>query len=280
MSDTTGNAPAPDPTPIPAADPAPVAAPVAAPEPALAAPIPEPAAPAPAADAPAADPAKPTEAEPAKPETPAIEPAPADLPSLEDAGKKPDEAKPGDKPVEGEKPAEIVDGPVYEFKAPEGVEFVPERMAAYTEVLKAHNITPETGQALLDMHTQAIQQMAVDSLANQYQVFNDTLKGWDDQRRADPEIGGSGIQTATQIAAQARDMVFKTPEERSAFDKMCKDTGCGRHPEFWRAFYRFGKMFQEPEAPPDNRNPPPNPQGRPRSGIGSIFTHPTSQRTV
>lgn len=262
----TGETPNPDPgaTPAPVADPAPIvdAAPAAPPPESTPAPVVDP------VPTPAPEPATPAPETPAEPVAPGIEPAPADLPALEDVGKKPDETKPGDPPPTEVKPPDAADAVVYEFKAPEGIELQPERVAEYTTVLREHGIPPEAGQRLLDMHTAEIQQIALNSVTNQYKVFNDTLKSWDDQRRGDQEIGGPGIETATRYAADARNRFVRTEAERQEFDEMCRGTGCGRHPAFWRLMSRVGRAFAEPEQPPAQRNPPPNPQPQRSGGTG------------
>lgn len=271
MSETTSLTPTPEPTPAPVADPAAaVSSPAATPE-------------APAAAPPEAAPAAEVAAEPAvklhtdtptllegtsfeepKAETPA--PAPAETP------------KPA---AETPPPAPTPDTPApvtYDFKLPEGVEAEPAQIEAYTGVLREANIPPEIGQRLLDMHAAQVQRLAESTLANQHQVFADTRKQWADQIRSDPELGGSGHQTAAKAVARARDL-FVPEADRKAFNEFLTVTGAGDHPAFWRMLYRASRFIDEP-APIANARPSPSANPQPRTGFRALMDHPSSRRVV
>jgi hypothetical protein len=250
------------PEPGPAASPAPVAAPAAtqAPEAAALAPVVTEAAPTAAApespptllekfDADKAKDAKP--AEPAKPADPTAKPA-------SEAGasaKAPDggAADVGDdaKPVAPEPIA-------YEYALPETIKMDDALKGEFHTALDAFRADPVKGaQGLIDMHNKAMQQFAEDSLRNQYEVFNNTRRGWQTDVMADPELGGAGYQTTMGAIARMRDMLV--PEKnRESFNTFLKVTGAGDHPEFLRLLHNAARIFDEAPMPPPGARPPPN----------------------
>ena len=199
---------------------------------------------------------------------------------------KPDEAP---KPAEAEAPAEAKPAetpeakpaPVYEpFTLPEGVTAAPEQMTAYTETLGKFGISQEAGQALIDMHAQAVQDLATNSLAEQHRVFGQMRKEWQERIKSDPELGGAGHDTAKGAVARMRDLLV--PEaHRAEFNEFLQITGAGDHPALWRILHRAARLFDEPAIPDRPIGPAPNagaPRGR--NGFrGVMYDHPSSQQT-
>lgn len=288
-----------------AVEPAAAAAPAPAPEPAAAA-----AAPAPAAE-PAPAPAK-TELTSEKPSLLDFDkPKPTD----DKAAAKPDDkaAKPAEaaKPDEVVKPADVkptdpkADAAATEAQKAKDAEVkaaadradiakvaselkfeMPEQLKAtktddplYTGFIGAvaeATKNPQTaGQTLLKLHTDAMQQFAEQTLANQHKAFNETRDSWRTQVMADQEIGGAGHQTSMKAIARMRDMMV--PEaERPAFNEFLRITGAGDHPQFLKLLHRASRYFDEPGLPPENPKPPADIGKQNGRGAKVLYDHPRS----
>ena len=219
--------------------------------------------------------------EPAPAEAPAPKPTAAETPTLMEEVER-EAAKPA---VEPPKPAETpaeTPAPTYEFKLPEGVETLPETMTAYTALLAENKMPQEAGQKLLDLHISAIQQYAANVAQAQQDTFLATRKGWQDQIKADPQLGGAGFQTTSKAVARMVDL-FVPAEHRAEFDEFRRVTGAGDHPALWRLLNNLARRFDEPAAPPIPAAPPPN-RGARQNGRGdfkgAMYDHPSSQRAA
>lgn len=275
---------------VAAAAPAPVATPVAAEAPAVAPAVaadvsretPVPAEPAPSVTAPPSE----ASAEPVAPAEPPAEAAPekpeitphTETPSLlETALDKPEE-----KPAEGEKVEKVEEPstesrPSYAFTLPEGMTADPEQMKPFTDWLGDHRIAADKAQALLDMHTSALQSYADHLAAEQHRAFAKTREDWRNEVLADDALGGSGHQTAMAAIGRVRDIAV--PEaDRDAFNDFLRVTGAGDHPAFLRALHRLSRYFDEPQSAPQSGRPPPD-AGRPTRATrrGIIYDHPSSR---
>jgi hypothetical protein len=222
--------------------------------------------------------------EPAKPEgeKPAEEPKVAlhtDTPSLmEEAGKKV-EPKAADKPET--KPAEPAETFKYEaFKLPEGVPVDEARINAFTEIVGPHKLDQETAQKLVDLHTTTMQEFQNQLVAQQHAAFAETRRGWVDQIKADPILGGAGHQTALQAAARMRDLLV--PEaHRAEFADFMRITGAGDHPALMRLLHNAARLFDEPAAPPQPARPVPDRGGSAKPSKGAaMYDHPSSRRAM
>ena len=147
------------------------------------------------------------------------------------ATEKPEE-KPTEKPA-GEKPAAPVAPEKYEFKAPEGMEFTPSVLDAYSGVAKKAGLSQEVAQELIDTVTPAI-------AAAQIEQMKATHKEWTDAATVDKEFGGEKLKENLGVARKALD-TFGTPELRTLLDT----TGFGNHPEVLRLLFRAGKAISE-----------------------------------
>lgn len=216
-----------------------------------------------------------------------------------DAAKaEPDAAKPEEiaKPVEPEaaKPAEAAPPtePVkFEFKLPEALKTTPadnQILQKFTTILGAPKSPQETGQALLDLHAEAMEQysgqVAKDTLAEQHRVFNRMRDNWSKDVLADPEIGGAGHRTAMSAIARARDMLVSsarpgTPKYQSdikAFDDFLRITGAGDHPVFLKVLHNAARYFDEPALPPENAQPPKDNGKAPGKSARVLYDNPRS----
>lgn len=276
--------------------------------PAVEAPVAEaPAAEAPAAEAPAAA------AEEAKPSTVAETPslleeskAPgaeagektADKPAEEKpaAEAKPAEAKPEAKPEE--KPAEVKaeEAAPVEPAAPTPVEYKYDLTevapslkmddARRTEVhaaFDAFRADPSNPAPLFQQAERMITEVVTELNQQQHAQFNDTRRTWNEQIKADEQMGGSGFETTKKAVARMRDMLVSnhapgTPEydrESKEFVQFCRITGAGDHPCMWRLLHNAARYFDEGSLPPSEARPAP--QGKqPGNRRGLLYNHPTS----
>ena len=249
MADAVAEAPA----PVPAAPPVPAAAPVApaAPSPpvvAAPAPVATPLATPAVAEAAPTSPEPPAQpaAEPA-PVAPAAEPEPASL--LGEAGAKPPEAAVPEPAATPEAPAPAA-APVYEFKWQEG--FTPlaaEELAPFTTVLGEAKVAPEAAQKLLDMHLAEIPKIIERVQKQSENLWNDTRKAWQDEIRADPELGGNRIQTVIQTCGQLINEYGGSAEQKQQLREVFNLTGAGDNPAVVRFIYNLGRALTEQSHP-------------------------------
>jgi hypothetical protein len=163
-----------------------------------------------------------------------------------------------------------------EFKAPEGVKIDKEKVEQFTKAIGEHRLPQEVAQKLFDMHVAEISSITQKAHADQWDVYNQTRKEWRNRVLSDPEIGGSGHQTAMKIIAEGRNHIV--PEsERAEFNEMLNITGVGDHPALLKAFYRAGKILQAPETLQVPIKPSPDRGEKPQTKYANIYTHPTSK---
>lgn len=276
----------------------PSAAPVLPPAVATAAPQDAPVA-APLTEAPAAN--LPVVAEPAvapavveaAPSAPAIsaEPHPSEIPTLlERLGK--------DAPAvaEAPKPLAVVaealplaeHAPDYKFdnfRLPEPLRSTqPAELAELTGLLAPIRAPVEVGQQLLDLHAAKMQAYAEHLTREQIRVFNGTVRGWEAEAMADPQIGGAGFQTAQSAIARMRDMLVSSAPygsdqraaDMAAFETFLRVTGAGSHPAFLRLLHNAARYFDEPQLNmPANPMPPKDIGRAPRgNGMAAIYKQP------
>ncbi len=189
-----------------------------------------------------------------------------------EAAKPEGEAKPD---AEAKAPeASAVEPVAYDYKLPDGFTVDDATKTALHSALDQFRADPAAGvQALMDLHVKAMNdyQAAYDSavLERQHKVFNDTQANWRTQVLADPEIGGSGHNTAMQAIARARDLLISsakpgTPQyeqDRADHEAFMAATGAGNHPVYLKLLNRAAKFLDEPQArdlPQDIRPSPSN----------------------
>ena len=253
---------------------------------------------APAAEAPALPDAGPTLLETfGRDEKPAEKPAeakpaddrPAEKPvEAKPEGEKPAEVKPEEKPTEakpeGEKPPEVKPEPLpavdYKYELPETIKLDDATRADFHGALDGFRADPAAGaQKLIDLHNKTMTDYAADLVRQQHQAFADTRKDWNKQVMADPEIGGSGHQTAMGAIARMRDL-FVAEKDVAAFDSFLRVTGAGDHPEFLKMLHNAARYFDEPPLPPVDARPPKSNGTDPKArGARLLYDHPRSNPT-
>lgn len=155
---------------------------------------------------------------------------------------------------------------VYEFKLPEGLTVDEARITAATELFQQHRVDPAVAQELVSFHAQEMQRYADASTEAQNRAFLDVRKGWAEQVRSDPEMGGAGHNTAMQRIFRVRDM-FVPVSDHKAFNEFLDATGAGDHPAFLRMLYRIGAKFDEPTVAPASQPIQPSKKERNRAAM-------------
>ena len=149
-----------------------------------------------------------------------------------------DEAKPDDADVVPE------DGK-YDLTMPEGVEVDQAMLDQFAPTFKELGLTTQQAQALADKFIEAQNQRG----EAQQQGWAQTVEGWVDQAKADPEIGGakwdSTVQTASGIVKRFGN---------DAFREYLNASGAGNHPEMIRFMAKVGAMIGE-DRPAVSENP-------------------------
>ncbi|MEI6281975.1 MAG: hypothetical protein WCP82_04560 [Alphaproteobacteria bacterium] len=195
----------------------------------------------------------------------------ADAPAVPDAAPKaPDaapagEAKPAEaaaaapaeapKPDAAAAPAAPVVAPVeYKFEFPEGITISDDNLKPAVEAFQKHGIAPAAAQELVGLYVDQMQKMQASSKQEQHRMWADTRKQWRDEVLADPQLGGSGHQTAMQAVARMRDKLVQA-SDMPAFNHMLTVTGVGDHPMFLKVLHTAARLLDEPAAPSVSGNP-------------------------
>ncbi|HQT65358.1 MAG TPA: hypothetical protein PLO16_12680 [Acidocella sp.] len=213
--------------------------------------------------------------------TPAAEPVADPAATVEPT--KPEEPKPGDpaatttEPLAPEPAApEPITYP--EFTLPDGLVPDPTIMGKYTETLGKYGVKPEAAQELLNMHAEAFKTYQAQTLAAQHEAFGKMREQWRNQVMSDPQLGGSGHQTAMGAVARMRDMLVSNAKlgseqyvkDTKELNDFLATTGAGDHPVFLRMLHRAARYLDEAAMPPPNPGVPPNIGTKPK-GLRSIY---------
>lgn len=160
------------------------------------------------------------------------------------------EEKPADPaPAEAEKPAEeapkeevkpeLKAPEKYEFKLAEGVALNEAAVAQFEPVARELDLTQEQADKLVGIYT------AQEAARNQQ--WADTVKGWADSSKSDPEFGGPQMAANMGVAARALKNYGSTE-----LNELLDAYGIGNHPAFIRFAYRAGKGLAEDTLRPAN----------------------------
>lgn len=144
--------------------------------------------------------------------------------------------------AEGEKKADAKAGAPekYEdFKAPEGFEIDKATLDKATPMFKEMGLSQEHAQKLVDLYAE----ISKDAAEAPYKAWEELNKSWQDQVKADPEIGPKLDAEVKPTIAKA--LATLPPQTVSEFKAAMDLTGAGNHPAFIKAFYSLAKMVTE-----------------------------------
>lgn len=132
----------------------------------------------------------------------------------------------------------------YEFQAPEGREFDPSVVDAFSEVARDLNLTQEAAQKVLD-------KMAPVIATRQIEQINAVRTGWAESTKADKELGGDKLKENLGIAKAALDKFGS-----EGLKTLLHETGAGDNPEIIRLLYRVGLATREDTVVPGSAGAP------------------------
>ncbi len=138
------------------------------------------------------------------------------------------------------KPAdEFVIPEAYELTMPEGIELDSELLEAVTPVFKDLMLTNDQAQALTDKF---VEHMAGQNKAT-VEAWAETLDGWVETAKKDPELGGSKGEKWGSTVENAQLAINKlgTPELKAYLQR----SGGGNHPELIRVFAKIGPLLKQ-----------------------------------
>lgn len=142
----------------------------------------------------------------------------------------------------------------YEFQAPEGREFDPSVVDAFSEVARDLNLTQDAAQKVLD-------KMAPVIASRQIEQIEAVQAQWAEETKADKELGGDKLDENIAIAKGALDK-FGSPGLKT----LLNDTGAGNNPEIIRLLYRVGLATREDTVVPGSTGAPAG-DGKSRASI-------------
>lgn len=146
------------------------------------------------------------------------------------------------------------------FKLPEGVgEMRPETHERVSEYLKEYNLPQDAGQKMVDLHMDLVAQMNEAQQAS----HDETVSGWIEEAKADPEIGGEDFDEKLGLARRVLDgfgePLIDEETKKPVFDKegrpvtkfgdILNKSSFGNHPELIRIFSRIGEAISEDKLP-------------------------------
>jgi hypothetical protein len=128
----------------------------------------------------------------------------------------------------------------YEFTAPEGTEFDPTVIEAYSAAAKVAGLSQEAAQKLIETMTPAL-------AARQLEQVTAIQEGWRTASSTDKEFGGDKLQENLGVAKKALDQFDPLPTGTTTtpLRTLLETTGLGNHPEILRMLYRAGKAISE-----------------------------------
>lgn len=146
------------------------------------------------------------------------------------------EAKPAD---DGKKPVDSAEA-LKDLVLPEGITLDDAQRAELNTLLTDEKLsTAERGSKLLALHAQAVK----DAANAPYDQWNQLQAKWQDEVKADPEMGGANLDATRATIAKVIDELGggEAKKIRDAFNF----TGAGNHPEIVRLVLRAGKLLTE-----------------------------------
>lgn len=133
---------------------------------------------------------------------------------------------------------------VYTLAMPEGVVLDEAMLSTFSPVFKDIGLTHNQAQAL----TNAFIEHGQADAKSKGEAWAKTVTGWEEQARADPQIGGDKWDATVASAVRAVNKLG-SPELKAYLEA----SGGGNHPELIRIFSRVGEMIGDDDpANPEN----------------------------
>lgn len=124
------------------------------------------------------------------------------------------------------------------FTAPEGLELSKEDRTELGDIAKRHGLSSEAMTELLTNYRKRM----TDASGAAAKAFHEVNAKWQDEVKADPEIGGDNLPKVLQTIGKVLDNPqFADPKFREALNY----TGAGNNPAIVKTFYRMAKALTE-----------------------------------
>jgi hypothetical protein len=165
--------------------------------------------------------------------------------------------------------------PSYNFAWPEGFT-APSNddptFSSFVGILGANKVTPEAAQELANLHAAEVKRINDGLVQRQFDVFAETVRGWEKEFREDPEFKNR-VDTTLNDARWAIKQFGGTDKQVEELRNVLLTSGVGNHRALIRAFSNMAKQFKE--ARPGPRPAPPTA----RSGDPAERRYGTTMRT-
>lgn len=132
-----------------------------------------------------------------------------------------------------------------DFKLPENVLADSTAMDEFKAEAKGLNLTQEQAQNLVNRGADLVQKTVQQVYEQQVAQYAEKVKGWNEARAKDPEIGGTEDvqQRIVGDAVKVVNAIWGSSDpEKNPLIKALNETGAGNHPEIIRAFYRLREL--------------------------------------
>ena len=128
----------------------------------------------------------------------------------------------------------------YTITVPEGMVLNESLMTALTPILQEMNMNNEQVQTLSDAWSKVQQTTDTENVKATEQAFQEQIVTWQQEVKADTELGGLKYDENLAIANQALKQFGS-----SEFKQILEDTGLGNNKEVIRTFFHIGKELSE-----------------------------------
>lgn len=125
---------------------------------------------------------------------------------------------------------------IEDFSLPEGVTLDPDAFKSFSDIAKSAKLGKEQAGELVNLGVKMMQSWQTHAVEQQ----KNTVNGWIESSKNDPEFGGESFEQNLSIAHHAM-KAFGNDQLKAILN----DTGLGNHPEVVRAFIRAGKAVME-----------------------------------
>lgn len=154
----------------------------------------------------------------------------------------------------------------YEFKAPEGFEYDPKRLAELEPVFKEIGLSQEAAQKLMDVAGKEI----ASAINAPFEAYQNQRNEWRDSLIKDPQWGNGKDNLLPSVRQDIGRVIDSLGELAPAFREAMDYTGVGDHPAFVKGMSALAKLVVE--GKPASGNPPAGGAQRP-SAAQAMYPH-------
>jgi len=127
----------------------------------------------------------------------------------------------------------------YTFEMPEGVELDEKLANEFSPIMKDLGLTNEQANKLAAKLAEVRMQEGL----SQFEEYNSNLTKWENEVKADKELGGNNFDNTSQVASLAVEKLG-SPELIELLD----NSGLGSHPALVRFSFNAGKLLKEDDV--------------------------------